>query len=215
MFGKSLLHRTLCIIGLIIAFGAGTWIGRVSLLKPPTVTVDLIRYFPEEARNFPMQPWLHDAQAFHVNDYLLLAPKHADNKNLWIFFGKKPKQISLDEYGIGIVLAMDQADAVSVSDDDHDGIYELLHYAYIDDTGNVRGSIIDVDRDGQPDIKTVFIKRDPLQLKIYAWLDNQWRQIIKKNNTPGVERDGTWKAVKKVRRRYVLAEQKHEWHDAK
>ena len=85
---------------------------------------------------------------------------------------------------------------VVVSDFDGDGFYDRLTYAAFDKEGNVSADVIDFDLDGQPDFKTKRVKGKISES--YAWIEERWRLIEKKDGRAGVlSETGTWKPIKR------------------
>jgi hypothetical protein len=84
---------------------------------------------------------------------------------------------------------------VVVSDFDGDGLYDRLTYNAFDKEGHVSASVMDFDLDGQPDFK---IKSAGGKTESYAWVEERWRLIEKRDGKAGVlSETGTWRPIKR------------------
>ena len=212
---KTFFLRIIPVIIIIIACAASFWLGRFTASNRNGEEVNSIPVFnvdalPKGFKRFPdtllAKPWLRDAYVFNFRDFLMIVPRDPKVKALEIFYDldSKKKMISIGHDGIGVNLDLPKLDDFGVNDTDGDGIFEEFYYRYIDKKGNVIGSVEDRDRDGQPEIRTVWNPNSEKPMKAYVWVKNQWHLLEKRGDARGVTIGGIWTKVKRVNHRYTL-----------
>jgi hypothetical protein len=182
----------------------------------------------EAAQLLRLAPWARQAQACTLGEYVALAPAADPGPNIHLQRNGQPfltvdrhppggpdrakegrvvisvfrgGQVSVRDDGSSVTIT-ETASAtlknpvrVVVSDFDGDGVYDRLAYAAFDKEGNVSADVMDFDLDGQPDFKT---QRTGGKTESYAWIEERWRLMEKKDGKPGVlSETGTWRPIKR------------------
>jgi len=190
---RLILWVALIVVASLISF----WFGRFSMQPKGAVPLNKL---PDSYRQalLTSYPWLKDAREVHLNDYAIYVPKNQTNSDLLITYMNRI--IGMDKYNITLALDTRKNGVVVLSDDKHNGVFNSLTYDYFDNAGHIIGTAYDLNRSGQPGLKTVYNPKET-----FIWILDKWRKLVKKDGAAGVEMDGVWKKINKVDSGYVLA----------
>lgn len=211
------------IFSLVLLLGAGC---TTTTPKPVDITAELSDTDAAQLRR--LLPWAREAQVYALGEYVIIAPAadpgpiihlQRNGKPFLIVDRHPPGMPGLAKEG-QVVISLFRGGKVSVTDDgpsitisetaneklenpirvvvadfDGDGIYDRITYAAFDREGNVIADVMDFDLDEQPDFKT---KRAGGKTESYAWIEERWRLIDKKDGKPGVlSEGGNWKPIER------------------
>jgi hypothetical protein len=205
-FIKITLVSLKIIIVLIVGICIGFLLGRYSL--PKISVVDAKKIFRIEDNdiisNWPELNNKQMASYAKISGFDILAPLFGDNnsiiimkRNIWGTIYRRTNdfmhQTNTGEYY-----------SITEWDSDNKGVYDSVLYNTIDNNGIVTGMVIDLDRDGQPDIKVLSYRDNngkTIVKEQYNWIDGNWYKRERINGNSMIKDGNKYrKAIKKGRR---------------
>jgi sporulation protein YlmC with PRC-barrel domain len=163
-----------------------------------------------EEINWPAIDNLHLAKIVNIGGYSVLSPmlpkelSRTDN-TLIIFSNNKKPYIEIDYNMVQVTInpGTPKSYYLAVIDLDRNGVYDSVQYDIFDNNGNVVGKVIDIDRDGQADIKTIRGKKGEPD-KIYYFIDGNWYLRKDTDGSFIVTANGNDRKIIKAGRKFVF-----------
>lgn len=143
--------------------------------------------------------WMKDAKVCYLGGYMVAAPADGSKGSLYIW--KDDHRVLLIQEGFGVNLyepvsgPRNKLPIVNLQDRDKDGLFDQLSYIVFDKDGNVKVELFDLNLDGVPETKWVRVQRN--KREIYAWIEEGWHRIEKREGKGSVLIEGRWREIRK------------------
>jgi hypothetical protein len=151
--------------------------------------------------------WIKKAKVCNLGGYMVAAPADGSKGNLFIWKGDQRVLLIQEGFGLNIYEPVagprNRLPIVNLQDWDHDGSFDRLFYTVLDKDGNIKVEVFDLDLDGVPETKFIHVQKG--KIEVYAWIEEGWHKVEKREGKPGVSIGGTWKEIRKEGARWVFA----------
>lgn len=207
---KVLFRYLVGVLAIFLSIATGYWAGRH---QAPT-SVQLISidnsFLMGYELNWPSIDNQHLAEAVHIGGYKILSPvlpKDITSDNTLMIFGRNNDvNVEIDPNMVQVIMRLGKPDTyhLGVIDLDRKGIYDAVQYDIFDNAGIVIGKVIDIDRDGQADMK--LYRGDGGNVdNVFFHIDGSWYRRKQIDNNFFVTVGGKERLIKKVGRKFVFA----------
>jgi len=150
--------------------------------------------------------WIKKAKVCNLGGYMVAAPTDGSKGNLFISKGDQRVLLIQEGFGLNIYEPVagprNRLPIVNLQDWDHDGLFDRLFYRVLDKDANIKVELFDLDLDGVPERKFVHVQKDKIQ--IYAWIEERWHKVEKREGKPGVSIRGAWREIRKEGARWMF-----------
>jgi len=150
--------------------------------------------------------WIKKAKVCNIGGYMVAAPADGSKGNLFIWKGDQRMLLIQEGFGVNIyepvIGPRNRLPIVNLQDWDHDGLFDRLFYRVLDKDANIEVELFDLDLDGVPETKFVHTQKDKIQ--IYAWIEERWRKVEKREGKPGVSIGRRWREIRKEGARWMF-----------
>ena len=150
--------------------------------------------------------WIKEAKVCNLGGYMVAAPADGSKGNLFIWKGDQRVLLIQEGFGVNIYEPVagprNRLPIVNLQDSDHDGLYDRLFYTVLDKDGNIKVELFDLDLDGVPETKFLHVQKD--KIEFYAWIEEGWHKVEKREGKTGVSIGGGWREIRKEGARWVF-----------
>jgi hypothetical protein len=155
---------------------------------------DLTQGHPELAaltKTLPMSAWTKHAQLCQVGRYVIAVP--ADDTEPTVVLSRDGHPVLWVQRGIGVSIFERAGESAAVKqilnlqDYNQDGVYDRLSYVTFDANGRPVTEFLDLNLDGEPDLKVLQGEKT-----WFARIDGRWMPV---ENGKVLMEDGKWKLV--------------------
>jgi hypothetical protein len=150
--------------------------------------------------------WIKKAKVCNLGGYVVAAPADGPAGNLFIWKGDQRVLLIQEGFGVNIYEPVagprNRLPIVNLQDWDHDGLFDRLLYSVLDKDGSIKVELFDQDLDGVPETKVIHGQKD--KTEFYAWIEEGWHKVEKKEGKPGVSIRGRWRQIRKEGARWMF-----------
>jgi len=184
---KKSVQLALLLLGSGMLFGSGMYLG-LSLANKSNSS-DITKELSPDLRKqaLDLVPWFKNAVGTHIGKYFAYAPNTSKQEELLI--AGDNYLVIMDSHSVSVTDISNQS-SVSVINKSNNS--SLVSYSTVDGNGRVVGEAIDVNRDGQADVRTK--KGEPMEFCIQG----RWFAIKTNGNQKQALVDGEWKDVERL-----------------